>query len=274
MSQVLDADQQLSSSPPPAPPRMPASHINVLIWGVVASLLLVGSGVVRAVQSSQYAAEKDYLIECPFALSGIPRAIDAWHVLEGSETVLDPLTTRITGSTDHVIRTYVDDMTGVMLSVLVLFGPAGPVLPHTPQICYPSSGFVAVGGPIERDIKLEDQETATFRSSIFMKSGGRSTIRQMVYHSYLLDGPWSPSVATRKFARKNPGIFKVQIQRRVTEGEKQNADEPIEDFVKKLLPTLEKMIHDSKSPPTSPPADRTKLGDRNQADSKVAQATR
>ena len=253
---------------------MLGSHLGVLIWGLVASLLLVGSGVVRAVQSSQYAAERDYLVECPFPLSKIPRAIDGWHVLEGSETVLDPLTTRITGSTDHVIRTYVDDMTGVMLSVLVLFGPAEPVLPHTPEICYPSSGFVASGGPIERDIEINDRETATFRSSIFVKSGGRSTIRQMVYHSFLLDGPWSPSVATRKFARKNPGIFKVQIQRRVNEGEKQDADEPIEDFVKKLLPTLEKMIHDPSSVATSPSEGQTKADDRHQADSEVVRATR
>lgn len=261
MSQVVSSASTDSTSLIERSERVPSSNLNVWIWGIVASLLLVGSGVVRAVQSSRYAADQNFLVECPFPLSKIPHKIDGWHVLEGSETVLDPLTTRITGSTDHTIWTYVDDMTGVMLSVLVLFGPAEPVLPHTPQLCYPSSGFVAVGPTFDRDIKINDHETAKFRTSVFAKSGGRSMIRQMVYHSFLLEGPWSPSIANRKFPRKNPGIFKVQIQRRVTDNEKRDEDEPIEDFVKKLLPILEKMVSDSKASAASSIANRLKSSD-------------
>ncbi len=220
----------------------PSSSRSVLTWAVGASLLLVGSGVVRAVQAGRYEQDKSYRVECPFPLNTIPRTVGDWQVLQGSETVLDPMTTRITGSTDHVIRTYVDEMTGVMLSVLILFGPAEPVLPHTPQICYPSSGFQAVGNPVDRDIKIDDTQSARFRSSVFVKSGGRSVIRNTVYHSFLLRGPWTPAIGNEKFPRKNPGIFKVQIQRRVVDGESLEGNEPIEDFLKKLIPMLDKMI--------------------------------
>ena len=254
MSQVLDeADQKLAPTEKPVPSKLAmASGLSVMIWAGAASMLLVGSGVVRAVQSSQYTADKNSLVECPFPLSKIPQTIEGWHVLKGSDQVLDPLTTRITGSTDHIIRTYYDDGTGVMLSVLVLFGPAEPVIPHTPQICYPSSGFQTVGETIDVDVKISDSEDAKFRSSVFAKAGGRSVIRQTVYHSFLLDGVWSPTIPNRRFARKNPGIFKVQIQRRVVDGEKRDADEPIEDFVKKLIPTLEQMIETSGSSKTQP----------------------
>ncbi len=240
MSQAPQSDQGLGTSP-----RTQPSNRGVIIWSVAASLLLVGSGVVRAVQSGRYAEDRNYLVECPFPLENIPKAVDGWHVLKGSETVLDPLTTRITGSTDHIIRTYVDEATGVLLSVLVLFGPAEPVMPHTPQICYPSSGFQPVGETLDLDVEIPDGKAAQFRSSIFAKSGGRSILRQGVYHSFLLDGNWSPAIATRKFPRKNPGIFKVQIQRRVADGEKRGGTEPIEDFIKKLLPILDTMIRDS-----------------------------
>ena len=244
MSQIPRLDQELAAIPQ-SPSKTPASDRKVIIWSVAASLLLVGSGVVRAVQSGRYAGEKSYLVECPFPLESIPKVVDGWHVLKGSETVLDPLTTRITGSTDHIIRTYVDEATGVLLSVLVLFGPAEPVMPHTPQVCYPSSGFQSTGETLDLDVKIDDGEVAKFRSSIFAKSGGRSILRQGVYHSFFLDGTWSPAISTRKFPRKNPGIFKVQIQRRVADGEKRDGSEPIEDFIKKLLPVLDKMIADS-----------------------------
>ena len=224
-----------------------ATNRPVVAWALAASLLLVGSGVVRAVQSSRHAEDTGYLVECPFPLKTIPVTIGDWK-MQGTETVLDDLTTRITGSTDHIIRTYVDEMTGVTLSVLVLFGPAEPVLPHTPQVCYPSSGFQAIGNPVDRDIKIDDTETARFRSSVFVKSGGRSLIRNTVYHSFLLTGPWTPNIGNEKFPRKNPGIFKVQIQRRVVDGEKLDGDEPIEEFVQKLLPVLDTMIKKNSSP--------------------------
>ena len=59
---------------------------------------------------------------------------------------------QITGGTDHILRTYVDELTGVSLGVLVLFGPAEPVLPHVPEICYPANGFSNAQDSIHRTI--------------------------------------------------------------------------------------------------------------------------
>ena len=248
MSQVVASQIEATATSAVGPLRTSTSGAKargIIVWTVGASLLLIGSGVIRSVQSSEYEAEKSYLVNCPFPLSSIPRQIGDWQVVNGSDVVLDPLTTRISGSTDHIMRTYVDEMTGVMLSVLVLFGPAEPVLPHTPQICYPSSGHKALGEPIDRDIKIGDDEFARFRSSVFAKAGGRAIIRNVVYHSFLLEKPWTPAIATQKFPRKNPGIFKIQIQRRIGEGETIGSNEPIEDFVQRLLPVLDKMIADA-----------------------------
>lgn len=245
MSQVIDLRTENLSPTDRVPDKTVASSTKgrgLIAWTVAACLLLATSGLLRAVQSSEYAKERSYLVNCPFPLNTIPRAIGDWQVVEGSEVVLDPLTTRISGSTDHILRTYVDKMTGVMLSVLVLFGPAEPVLPHTPQICYPSSGHKALADPVDRDIKISDAQTAKFRASIFAKPGGRVVIRNAVYHSFLLEQPWTPSIATQKFPRKNPGIFKIQIQRRIGDGESLGSDEPIEDFIQKLIPLLDGMI--------------------------------
>ncbi len=253
MSQVAEMTHAELTSDEVRKPDSAQLNLNrptrrVIVWGLVASSCLIASGVVRGVQSTRYQEDKNSLVTCPFPLKTIPHSIDGWHVLEGSETVLDPLTTRLTGSTDHMLSTYVGE-TGVMLSVLVLFGPAEPVLPHTPQICYPSSGFQPVGETVDRSIKISDDETAVFRSSVFAKSGGRTINRNAVYHSFLLDGRWSPAISG-KLPRKSPGIFKVQIQRRVIEGEMRSDDEPIEDFIAKLVPIIERMVKDSVGRPS------------------------
>ena len=254
MAQVIDPPSAPSPTPGPiagATADARPTARGPIAWALGASLLLVSSGITRAVQSSGYAKEQSYPVNCPFPLSSIPRTIGDWKVAGGGEAALDPLTIRISGSTDHILRTYVDEMTGVMLSVLVLFGPAEPVLPHTPQICYPASGHKAIGDPVDLDIKIGDSETARFRCSVFAKSGGRAIIRNAVYHSFLLEQLWTPAVATQKFPRKNPGIFKVQIQRRIGDVESVGKDEPIEGFVQQLLPLLEKMIADAQARPTT-----------------------
>ena len=135
---------------------------------------------------------------------------------------------RITGGTDHIVRTYADDLTGVSLTVLVLFGPAEPVLPHTPEVCYPSSGFRLVDalglgrsssdGP-GRAGASRSRARREFRSGVYQKAAGRAMLREEVYHSFRLDGQWSPDIGSgRKFPRRNPGVFKVQIQRQVADG--------------------------------------------------------
>ena len=225
----------------------------IVAWCVGASLLLISSGVVRAVQSGRYELDRNSQVECPFPLKELPRKVGDWHVVEGSETILDPLTTRITGSTDYVIWKYVNEMTGPALSVLVLYGPAEPVVPHTPQVCYPATGHRAVGGPVDKPIKIGEHEVATFRSAVFLKSVGREMAQSVVYHSFLLDGIWSPTIANRKFPRKSPGIFKIQIQRRGMPNEQSEGDnEPIERFLQEFLPVVEKKIAAATPPPSAP----------------------
>ena len=127
---------------------------------------------------------------------------------DGGDQTLDSLTMRITGGTDHILRTYVDELTGVSLVVLVLFGPAEPVLPHVPEVCYPANGF-RQPGPHESQDRVHDQglggprrqPRGFFRSSVYEKSGGLSCPREESFHSFRLEGQWSPDVGAAGSSR-------------------------------------------------------------------------
>lgn len=255
MSSVMEA---------PAAARVMRDHRSsrlTLAWGIAASLLLFGSGVLRTIQSTRHQEEKSSTALSPFPLKDLPKTVGSWKV-EGTEGKLDDMTTRITGSTDYVIWKYKDDRTGTIISALILYGPAEPVVPHTPQVCYPSTGYHDVSGVVDHEIKLDNGQMASFRSNVFAKSGGRDVIRSIVYHSFRLDGLWSPGIAYLRFPRKNPGIFKVQIQRRFVEGEgngKNKGDEPIEQFLKLFLPLLERQIANAQpAPELASPASATR----------------
>jgi hypothetical protein len=220
------------------PVRSP--RLSALAWMAIGCALLVGSGVARSVQDRRHQVESSYTETCPFPLNSLPATLGRWKMV-GDEMKLDSMTMRITGGTAHTMRTYVDELTGVSLVVLVLFGPAGPVIPHTPEICYPSSGYQPVDDAVDRVIESKDEKlSSVFRSTIYAKSGGRTMLREGVYYSFRLEGQWSPYAGSgRKLPRRNPSVFKVQVQRRMADRERFGRDEPIEQFLSLLVPAIE-----------------------------------
>jgi hypothetical protein len=227
------------------------SNRTLLIWAAVACLILGSSAVFRTLQDQRHKEEKNYVESCPFPLKEISSRLGIWRMKEGGDQSLDSQTMKITGGTDHILRTYGDDLTGVALVVLVLFGPAEPVLPHTPEACYPATGYSYAQDSYTRKIEYTTKDSsghdvpgeAYFRSSVYEKPGGLATRREEAYHSFRLDGKWSPDAGLgRKFGRRTPGTFKIQIQRMVAPGENREKDNPVDQFLAQLIPEIERRI--------------------------------
>jgi hypothetical protein len=229
------------------------------VWMSIACTLIGVTGWLRTRQDRQLGIERNAFQPCPFNLDDIPQQIAHWKNDPTQVQKLDDKTVQITGSTNHLVRTYIDELTGVRFSLLVLYGPAEPVLPHTPEVCYPATGY-ALDGSIEyQDVPFGEGKFAQFRSATYSRPGTLLTERARVYYSFRLDGRWSPDVAYgMKFHRSNPGLFKVQIQRQMKEGERPGKNEPIEKFLSYLIPDIERRIaqadqSDTKVPGQTPP---------------------
>jgi hypothetical protein len=152
---------------------------------------------------------------------------------------MDPKIVQITGSTDMVTRRYVDRRTGVGLDVLVLYGPAFDVSSHTPEVCYPAAGFEPMPGATERAIPVEGPAAAPFRSLAFTKGEGGLADSQEVYYSFRLDGRWTTQVAGPKASMRIPGLFKVQVSRRLSGRERRDIENPCEPFLTALVGEIE-----------------------------------
>jgi hypothetical protein len=255
MSTLIDPDLDMpdASEPKSAPARQGR---GALVWALMGCVILSASAAIRMEQDRRHQSEKSYREVCPIDLAKLPdRFGDDWKQIQGGDHKLDEMTMRITGGTDHIIRTYANELTGVYVTILVLFGPAEPVVPHTPQVCYPSSGFSPADPPTLRTIEFPigkpgqgevTQGRADFLSATFAKPNGRQVLREAVYHSFRLDGLWSPSIGEgRKFPRRNPSVFKVQIHRLIAERETVGPGDPLEQFLQKFLGDLETRIRDA-----------------------------
>jgi hypothetical protein len=207
------------------------------LYLVVAMILMAASGAVRIAQDRRLEAATAQANHAPFPLVQLPHQFGDWKA-RGEDQTFDPKTLQIVGCSDYVVRTYVDERTGVALTALIAYGPAERIVGHTPAVCYPAVGYRLEAGPTDHSVKA-DGKTAVVRSYIFDKADDRVD----VYVGFQHDGRWSPdAAATRKMFRHKPGMVKIQVQRQLGRGERADQDDPIQEFLPLLIAELEKSM--------------------------------
>ena len=185
-------------------------------WMIVACALVAASGFVRINQERQFADAARSVETAPFSMRDLPKELGEHWIMDGDEQILDAKTQQIAGCSDYMCRTYIDDRTGVRLTVLVAFGPADRVFYHSPVECFPANGFQHRGGPWRRGVAIAntDRESESgrkvpFAALAYGKSGGGLESLTEVYYSFWHDQRWSPyAEKTSKLFRHRPAMFK------------------------------------------------------------------
>jgi hypothetical protein len=187
-------------------------------WAAITGLLLSISGAIRFTRDLQFSGIARQSTKCPFPLSDLSLVLGTWSAVPNSETHLDPEITRLAGSSDHVIRSYMNSTTGEVASVLVLYGLANSVFGHTPDVCYKAGGYNIVTQPVDREFTTADAAPpARFRGFYVSRQGVSSTEYSEVVWSFWHAGSWWPDVGSRwKLFRYAPAMFKIQIQRQAS----------------------------------------------------------
>jgi hypothetical protein len=229
----------LSTGPDVAPvPRIPSRRVGSgFHWlrVVLVCAVLVGSGAVRSWQAWKVGALLEQGKKSNFALKELPLTLGSWH---GEDTILDPQIARVTGASDAIFRRYVDQTTGAAVEVFVLYGPPLELFIHTPENCYAAAGFSQSAGPDQRVIASDGVE-APFRSLVFVKGQGAEADLEEVYYSWRYPSRWTHEFRTTKQIERIPGVYKVQLARRLTLQERRDVGNPCESLLGILVPELE-----------------------------------
>jgi hypothetical protein len=175
----------------------------------------------------------------PFPLAELPRTLGDW---EGRDETFDPRIAQNAGCTDIVTRSYVHRRTGTRLEVLLLYGPATDVKVHTPENCYAAAGYTQRTGPEPRTVKSEGGQVYPFHALVCTKGEGGRADTQEVYYTWRYEAHWTPGLVTQKRFERIPGMFKVQLGRRLQPGESVDVGNPCEDFLARLMPDLDRRL--------------------------------
>jgi hypothetical protein len=246
MSLTAQPPATLEAAAPPQP-RRGSSPVRLWSQVALAVVLLSTSLAVRVWQGRRFDQVMREGRKPPFALSTLPMTLGPW---QGSDERLDPRIAQATGCTDHAFRSFTDTRTGVRLSVIVLYGPAAEVFIHAPDNCYPAQGYHAADDVATRIIN-PDGVAAPFQAVIYAKGEGGQAEREDVYHCWYYNGHWTPQLPIIKQAERIPGMLKVHVWRRATDGEFRDDHNPCEDFLNRLVPEIQRRLDSAESTPSA-----------------------
>jgi hypothetical protein len=190
-----------------------AAAASPVIWAIITCTILLISGLERYWRDGDFWGKAITARESPFPLVELPKQIGTWHFQDGSESTLDPDIATVAGATSNILRRYVDTKSEQTADVVITYGLAKWMIGHSPDYCYPYSGFQKVESMGEYELKLDaPPKVLRYRGGGFTKARLGIAERVQVIYSLRSGDEWLTD-ANRlwKTIRQNPGMFKVQI---------------------------------------------------------------
>jgi hypothetical protein len=166
-----------------------------------------------------------------------PKSFGEWEAMNDIEP--DPRGLERAGAVGHVSRIYRHRGTGRQVTVFVVCATPHDASGHTPDRCYPGSGFQAEEAESRRSIHLDDGRTAEAFTGTFTKAG--QTLR--IFWTYGGNGQWvAPTIARLGLAGR-PLVYKLYAIVDATRHGAAKAKTTGETFLAELLPAVDAADH-------------------------------
>ena len=149
------------------------------------------------------------------------------------------------GAVNFVSRQYTHEGTGSSVDLWLIIGHARDIIRHTPDICYPSSGFQQRGSRLRHTVYYEPGKEGRFYTSKFQKEDALVRQTQRVFWAWnhpefhKWDAPESPrffyGMATR-------ALYKMYFTSTVSPSEDTLDDNAAAEFAELVLPVIDEAL--------------------------------
>jgi hypothetical protein len=190
-------------------------------------------------------------------LQNVPEDIGDWH---GENLSVDEDVRTRAGARGYVSRAYRNNLTGDEVTLWLIVGHSKDICRHTPDICYPSSGFKMRADENSRQVlEFEGQPKADFYTNTFVKEdpSGRQVIR--VFWSWYKpnsDGTikWEAPSNVRWTFGNARSLYKMYFSSVMKDVRETTDQSPCMKFAEQFMPVVNKALSTSKSESPAEPA--------------------
>jgi exosortase/archaeosortase family protein len=217
-----------------------------IVPGLVALSLVIATAIVTGQWANRWKTSHELEVAAA-RLDRLPLMIGDWA---GRAQPIDPREMTAAEVDGFLSRRYDNRRTGSRIGVLLVCGRPGPVAVHTPDVCYPGAGYeMAQTQPQKSALKLgAGHADADFLWAQFRHGGSITRDGLLVWWSWNSTNKWSAPDNARLAFADQPFLYKLYVISEIT-GQGDPADIGAEtDFLRQLLPELEKVLF----PPPEP----------------------
>jgi len=214
---------------------------------VLAFLLVISLGIVQGVWSDRWTDTAIGAAEFVARLPHVPTEVDNWKMVEDTSEDADPRTLKAAGAAGHLSRTYKNSKTGKTVSLYLVCGHSRKIGGHTPDKCYPASGFTGINQQIRFPLPCGDT-TFDFYTKSFRKESIEGIQILRIFWAWAVDPEWkSPSSPVQAFAGVRALYKMYLISPETRKGEPEES--ACVEFAKVFLPVLNKALFPAAQPP-------------------------
>lgn len=202
-----------------------------------AILATLASGVAHGLWTHRWTSTPD-VAAAAARLQQLPLTLGDW---QGQDLEFD--TRQVGPVAGYLYRRYVNQRTGVAVTMALAFGLSGPVSIHTPDVCYVASGFEAASISKFSPSLDPSQPPAEFQTAQFVRTRTADQKYLRVFWSWNAGGIWRVADYPRlAFAPRYPVLYKLHLVRELTAPDEPPADDPCVEFMQQLLPELQRSV--------------------------------
>jgi hypothetical protein len=212
----------------------------------VALLLILATGFVHGTWTGRWSVSRE-LEEAAARLDQAPGDIGDWKATPDS---IDAETLALAGAVGSWVRTYRHAGSKEVLTVILLCGRAGPMSVHRPEHCYRGAGYDVVSPTTQTSLETlfgpaggpGGAAPAEFRTAVFSKPGpdGPSSLR--ILWSWYTGRAWQAPDSPRLTFARLPALYKLYVIRPLDRPPERLEEDPAVDFLRQLLPELDKAL--------------------------------
>ena len=94
------------------------------------------------------------LEEAADRLASLSLSNRSWNLIE--QQSVDPIALRLLRSAGYLQHVYENGATKELVTVAIFAGPTGPMVAHTPVVCYSANDYEVIAGPDQASITADD----------------------------------------------------------------------------------------------------------------------
>lgn len=212
---------------------------GLIVRIVVILLLTAVMTYVAGAKWGRWGGFSEQMVNASKSLEQIPKSFGDWDA--GEDEQLSQTSVDMLELADYVVRQFFNQKTGERVSVLMMVGPTGRLVVHTPQVCFGGRNFKMMSEPIPVTFPgngpSSGKESSSLSKLVF-KNQSLNGGTKIFYYGVSTGGPWMPITGTSRYdLQGNRFLYKLQLEAFVKD--EFERDDCIKRFLTEFLPLID-----------------------------------